>query len=153
MDDNTKHDNSPPQEPQASAAEFEALRTRRDMGRLALFIAILSVLLLAVFFYALNRNMTGLAEQVHGLARMQPSVTEIQERTDRMQERMADMEESIAAAESLPARVRRQVQAAMLADTVERLEAIAQDAETEEHSAKLHQAMSLLDEVRGDLIP
>lgn len=49
-------------------------RSQRDGGKVALFVAILAILLVAILFFSLNQNITGLGQKVDELASLRESV-------------------------------------------------------------------------------
>lgn len=116
----------------------------RDMGKAAVFISVLTVLLLLVFFYALNRNVTGLATQVEQLG-------SLEQRVDQMDGTIADMRNEMAVLQEVPAIAKRTMLRSMLQDLSQRTDFIAGEAESEEQSAKLQQAKELLEEVQQEL--
>lgn len=62
--------------PEENMANPEKLleETRRDMGKVGLFISLLAVVLVVVFFYGINQNLTGLEDRVAELAYLEEDV-------------------------------------------------------------------------------
>jgi len=129
------------------SAEAEAIkaRTERDMGKVAMFVSILSVILLIAFYFGLNQNVTGLTEEVK-------QVSVIQEQVSGMQGRMGEMEARVQAMESLPAKAKKMVMSTMIMEMAQRAAYLSTQVDTEEQAAKLTQAMDLLQQVQTDLI-
>ncbi len=113
----------------------------RDLGKAALFLSILTVLLLVVFFYALNQNMAGLSDEVRELTKLRGQVGELDTR-------MVLMEDKIAILDKVPAIARRTMLRSMVQDLSQRAAFIADEVEDETQGRQLRQAMELLDQVR-----
>lgn len=132
---------------EAFSAEAEDIkaRTERDMGKVAIFVSILSVILLIVFYFGLNQNVTGLTEEVKQVAVIQEQVTG-------MQGRMGEMEARVQAMENLPAKAKKMVMSTMIMEMAQRAAYLSTQVDTEEQADKLNQAIDLLQQVQTDLI-
>ncbi|MEW5772851.1 MAG: hypothetical protein AB1916_04945 [Thermodesulfobacteriota bacterium] len=118
------------------AAEITA-RTNRDMGRVALFVSILAVILLTVFFFGLNQNMTGLTEQVREIGQVK--------------QQLATVQQQVAALENLPAATKRMVLSGMLAETSQKLAYVQSQLPEGETSGRLGKAIEEIAAVQADL--
>lgn len=118
--------------------------TNRDLGKVALFISLLSVILLVVFFFGLNQNMTGLTNEVRDIPEMKQNIAT-------MGERLNSMETEVAALRDLPEEARRMMVRSMLQEMSQRVGYMSIQVENEQQSAKLNQAAELLQEVQADL--
>ena len=114
-----------------------AAKTNRDMGRVALFVSILAVILLTVFFFGLNQNMTGLTEQVKDIGQMK--------------KQMAQMQQQVAVLENLPAATRKMVLSGMLAETSQKLAYVQSQIPEGPASARLAKAIEELTAAQADL--
>ncbi len=110
--------------------------TRRDMSKVALFVSILSVVLLVVFFFGLNQNLKGVSGTV-----------------DQLSGRMNGIEDKIVALENLPQKSRMMVMGTMLQEMAQRAAYMSTQMETPEQNEKLHQAMELLQQVQTEVTP
>ncbi len=135
---------TPGQEFSAEAEDIKA-RTERDMGKVAMFVSILSVILLIVFYFGLNQNVTGLTEEVK-------QVGAIQEQMSGMQGRMGEMEARMQTMENLPAKARKMVMSTMIMEMAQRAAYLSTQVDTEDQASKLTQAMDLLQQVQTDLV-
>ncbi|KAB1441237.1 hypothetical protein [Pseudodesulfovibrio senegalensis] len=61
-------------------------RTGRDMSRVAMIVSLLSVVLLAIFFFGLNRNIAGVADEVKALRTLKSDVQVLGSRVDSLEE-------------------------------------------------------------------
>lgn len=142
-----------------SAASISPERGRRDVGKAAVFISILAVLLLVVFFYALNRNIAGLASQVEELSALRTQVTQmdqsigaIQGDVSGIQGEISSMQEKMAILDEVPDITRRTMLRSMLQDLSQRVAFIAEETETPEQAAKIKAAQILLNEAQADMV-
>jgi hypothetical protein len=115
-------------------------KENRGAGKAALFLSILTVLLLAVFFYALNRNMAGLADEVRELGQLRGQVGDLDAR-------MLLVEDKMAILDAVPEIARRTMLRSMLQDLSQRAAFIADEVGNEEQSRQLRQAVELLAQV------
>lgn len=118
------------------AADIVA-KTNRDMGRVALFVSILAVILLTVFFFGLNQNMTGLSEQVKEIGQVK--------------QQLAGVQQQMAVLEKLPETTRKMVLSGMLAESAQKLAYVQGQLPEGETTAKLVQALELLAAAQVDL--
>lgn len=128
----------PPLEP----TPVEAVdKTSRDMGRVALFIAILAVILLVVFFFGMNQNISGLTARVDGLSTLKDDVAVLGGRVDTVE----------ASMEKLPVKARKMVVGTMLSDMAQRAGYLGTQVDSQEQSVKLSRAMELLQQVQVEV--
>lgn len=118
------------------AAEITA-KTNRDMGRVALFVSILAVILLTVFFFGVNQNMTGLTAQVKDVGLMK--------------EQLATVQQQVAALENLPAATKKMVLSSMLAETAQKLAYVQSQAPEGEAAARLAKAIEEITAAQAEL--
>lgn len=116
----------------------------KDMSKVAIVISILSVLLLVVFFFSMNQNLSGLSAKVENLSGMQNQIESIDSK-------VAGLEEEISGLENLPQQTRNMVLANSLQEMAQRTSVISSQVNTEEQSTKLQQAMNLMQEVQVEL--
>jgi predicted PurR-regulated permease PerM len=116
----------------------------KDMSKVAIVISILSVLLLVVFFFSMNQNLSGLSAKVENLSGMQNQIESIDSK-------VAGLEEEISGLENLPQQTRNMVLANSLQEMAQRTSVISSQVNTEEQSTKLQEAMNLLQEVQVEL--
>ena len=116
-------------------------KTSRDMGRVALFVAILAVILLAVFFFGINQNISGLSARVDGLTTLKDDVALLGGRVDTVEARM----------EALPVKARKMVVGTMLQEMAQRTAYLGTQMDTEAQNEKLHRAMELLQQVQVEV--
>jgi hypothetical protein len=121
---------------EAVAEEIRAA-TGRDMGRVALLVSLLAVLMLTVFFFSVNRSISGLGDQLKDLAGLRQQV--------------AGVEQKVAGLERLPEATKRLVLAGMLQETMQRLAFMQGQTQNPDAAAKLAQAQELLSQAGVEL--
>ncbi|NJB66369.1 uncharacterized protein YoxC [Desulfobaculum xiamenense] len=128
------------------APEAQAImdRTNRDMGKVALLVSIMSVILLVVFFFGLNQNLTSLTEQVSVIPGMQQQIQGIDGK-------IAGIETELGALKDLPAKTKKMVVGTMLQEMAQKAGYLGSQMESDAQNAKLQQAMQLMQEVQADM--
>ena len=117
---------------------------RKDMGKVAMIISILAVLLLVVFFFGLNQNVAGLEAKVNELTKLKGHV-------QALDTKMGSMEEKIAALENLPQKTKNMLLSNILQEMSQKAAYLSSQVGTEEQSTKLMQAKELLQQVQTEL--
>ncbi len=124
-----------------SEAKASAPARTRDAGRAALFISVLAVILLAIFFYSLNRNLAGVVEEVRSLGALKSQMTEVTTRT-------LALEGKVAVIEAAPEMARKAVLRMMLDEMAKKLEMLAAESVGDAQRDKIEQARELLQQAR-----
>jgi predicted secreted protein len=112
-------------------------KTNRDMGRVALFVSILAVILLTVFFFGLNQNMAGLTAQVKDIVAVK--------------QQLATVQQQVAALENLPASTKKMVLSGMLAETAQKLAYVQSQVPEGQASAQLAKAIEEVTAAQAEL--
>lgn len=66
-----------------------------DMGKVAIFISLLSVLLLVVFYFGLHQNLATLSEEVHALSTLRQEVSNVNDRVSTVASNVSAVEKSV----------------------------------------------------------
>ena len=144
------------------AAEMDAMaqdaKTNTDMGKVAVFIAFLAVILLVVFFFGLNQNISGLSEQVKAtqqeMAAMGERVDGVEASVGVMEGKVTAFGENIASINAqlaeLPAETRNMIIVNDLDEMNGKLGALGSDLD-EAQAAKLAAARRIINELKVDL--
>ncbi|ACV69001.1 hypothetical protein [Desulfohalobium retbaense] len=84
--------------PEENMANPEKLleETRRDMGKVGLFVSLLAVVLVVVFFYGINQNLTGLEHRVDELAYLEEDVASLNEKMTTMDGKISAVEGDVS---------------------------------------------------------
>ena len=156
---------------QEAMAQEVVTKAGADMSKVAIFISLLSVLLLVVFFFGLNQNITSLSQEVQALAGLRQDIGQVNGRVDTLGnqlrttnqavgemsgamgvlgERMGGMETRVVELEKLPAKTRNMVIANDLNAIGGKLGYIGGQLDAEQ-SAKLAQAQKLLKDLETGL--
>jgi len=122
-----------------------AARASSGMGRVATFAAFLAILLAVFFFFALQQQVSSV------IAELKTHSSGMKTQVSEMNKRVQGLEEKIPVIDAVPAMAHRTVLRSMLKDVEQRMVFLAKEAETEEQSAKLHQARELVSQVQADL--
>lgn len=125
-------------EPRSRGSDPEKIlaETRKDMGKVALFVSLLTVVLVVVLYFVVDQNISGLSGQVQEAAALEQEL-------NTLDARVTDME-------NLPAQTRNLILSNDLVEMSQRAEYLAGQLD-EEQSAKLAQAGALILEVQQGL--
>lgn len=118
--------------------------TSHDMGKAGLIISLLTAALLAVLFFGLNQNLAGLDSRVEELKDLQANVAA-------MDAKVASIDDRIAVLERLPQEARKVILGSMLDEMSAQAGIVSGQLNDDGMSAKLIQAVQLMQEVRSDL--
>ncbi|GAB6176200.1 hypothetical protein JCM16814_10910 [Desulfobaculum senezii] len=132
-------------EPAPEAVEIMN-KTNRDMGKVALFVSIMSVILLVVFFFGLNQNLTSLTQKVS-------VIPGIQQQIDGIDGKIAGMETELTELRNLPAKTKNMVVGTMLQEMAQKAGYLGTQMGDDAQNEKLQRAMQLMQEVQTDLQP
>jgi len=116
---------------------------KKDMGLVGIIISVLAVLLLVVFYYAVNNSMNELSGEVG-------QITETRQMVQDLDTKMSEMDARIAEVENLPVVVRSMVLGGMLEEMSQKAGYIGAYV-TEEQKARLEQAQELMKQVQEEL--
>ena len=119
-------------------------KTSRDMGKVALFVAILAVVLLVVFFFGLNQNFKGLSSRVDSLVVLKNDV-------GALAGRMNVVEEHLVALEGLPLKAKKMIMGTMLQEMAQRTAYLSTQMDSDDQNEKLSKAMELLRQVQVEV--
>ncbi|MGE4298667.1 MAG: hypothetical protein AB7E47_11610 [Desulfovibrionaceae bacterium] len=117
-------------------------KTYRDMGKVSLFVSLLSVLLVVIFFFGLNQNITGVSAKVKELAAVSGQLEQVNGK-------LTALEERVATFDALPQKAKRMMYATMLLELAQRVANLSATADSEEQATKLAEAMKLIQEVQA----
>ncbi len=116
---------------------------KKDMGMVGIIISVLAVFLLVVFYYAMNKNMDHLSQEVG-------QITETRQMVQDLDVKMGEMDARIAELENLPEVVRSMVLGGMLEEMTQKAGYIGAYV-TQEQKAMLEQAQELMKQVQQEL--
>lgn len=111
--------------------------TQKDMGKAALIVSLLSVILLVAFFFGLNRNLTTVSEEVKALSSLKGEV--------------ATMGERVTELEKLPYKAKKAVMDSMLDEMATKAAYLGGQFMEPEQQEKLVQVQEVLRQVQLDL--
>ena len=146
IDDYKNHDMPTPE----ALREELVGKASRDMGKVAIFISLLAVLLLVVFFFGLNQNITSLSQEVKSLGSIRDEVRALGGELAGVSNEVNVMSGKVAELEKLPARTRNMIIGNDLDAMAKKLSYIGGQMEGD-NAEKVIQARKLLDELQGDL--
>lgn len=114
------------------------------LGKVALFVALLAVVLMVILYFSQQQNITGLAEkmdEVHGVKQEMAGV----------KAHVAALEEEVASLRDLPEQARRIIITGMLSESASKMDYLITQVDSEEQQAKLAEIQEMLKEVAAGL--
>ncbi|WP_456324274.1 hypothetical protein [Desulfonauticus submarinus] len=131
------------QETQHFAQEIIA-KTQKDMGKVALIISILAVLLVAILFFGLNQNVKGLSTQIHHLENLPKQITTLGSKVNLL-------EDKVYALENLPQRTKNLIIANTLQEMASKTKYLSTQVQNENQAVKLVQIQQLLKQLQAEI--
>lgn len=116
---------------------------KKDMGKVAMLISILAVVLMVVFFFSLKQNVAGLEKKVLALYPVKAKVEVLDSSVAKMDKRLVNLEK-------LPEKTRQIIYANMLEDLSQKASFLSQKLSGEQQ-AKLLKARRILQQVQKGL--
>ena len=118
--------------------------TNKDMGKVAIAISLLSVVLLVIFFFGLNQNINGLSKEVQSLSGLKGQVATLETSMGQMDSRLVELEK-------LPSKTRNLIIDQHLEEMASKTQYLSGQLEDKAQGEKLLQAQKLLREVQAGL--
>lgn len=116
---------------------------KRDMGKAALIVSLLTLVLMVILYFSLQNNMAGLNQKVSEFS----SVTE---KVSQLDTTVANMDERLGELEKLPQQTRNLIYMNMLSEMEQKTAYLSGNLEGEQ-SEKLSRARELLQEVNNGM--
>lgn len=115
----------------------------KDMGKIAVIISIMAVVLLVVFFYGLNQNLTSLTTEVKDLQTVRGEVATLNDQMSTVDDRLVELEK-------MPMRTRHIIMDGIIEEMNQKAGYLGQQL-SEEEQAKLAKVQELLKDVQSGL--
>ncbi len=137
---------------------------RKDMGKVSLFVAAMSVLLIVVFYFVLNNNIAGLQAAVNDMNAVDDEVQALSSSVQTLEETMSDMdsrvadldesvltlEEKVADLETLPQETRNMIYVSLLEDISQKAGYLSGELEGADQE-QIQEAMQMIEQIREGL--
>jgi len=125
--------------------EVFEVKTGRDLGKVALFVALLAVVLMIILYFSQQQNIAGLAGKVDEVQGVKQEVAAVKNH-------VATLEgEVVALKEDLPRKARKILISGMLNESANKMEYLIAQVENEEQQAKLAEIRKMLKDVAAGL--
>lgn len=122
---------------------FEA-KTCSDLGKVALFVALLAVVLMVILYFTQQQNIAGLSQQVGEVQGVKQEVAAVKGH-------VATLEQEVAALKDLPKEMRKVIISGLLGESASKLEYLTSQMETEAQQAKLAEIQKMLKDIQAGL--
>ncbi|MFP4048850.1 MAG: hypothetical protein ACOCQT_00950 [Desulfovermiculus sp.] len=130
---------------------------RQGLGKAALIVALLAVVLMVVFFFSLRQNIAAINNQVKGVTGAEEKVETMQGKVDDMESKVADLDAQVQSlnqamdkVEGLPEETRRVVYESMMDEMAQKADMLGQQLDGAAKE-KLAEVNKILEELKKDL--
>jgi hypothetical protein len=120
----------------AEEVQKDLIDTRRDSGKVAIAISIMSIILLVVFYFGFRQNFTELRHKVEAL--------------NGLQSRVVTLEQDVTALKTLPQKTKYMLMGTMTQEMANKAAYLGTQAASKEQAAKILQARQLLDDIQKE---
>ncbi|GAU08928.1 hypothetical protein [Desulfoplanes formicivorans] len=120
----------------AEDVQKDLIDTRKDSGKVAIAISIMSIILLVVFYFGFRQNFTELRHKVEAL--------------NGLQSRVVTLEQDVAALKTLPQKTKYMLMGTMTQEMANKAAYLGTQAASKEQAAKILQARQLLDDIQKE---
>jgi len=125
--------------------------THKEMGKVALIISILAVLLVAILFFGVNQNVKGVAQEVAKLQKLPEKIAILSGTVQEMGTKVNTLDAKVARLEDLPQKTKNTIIANALEDMAAKTKYLATQVDNQEQANKLAKIQELLDQVQKEL--
>jgi hypothetical protein len=122
---------------------FEA-KTGSDLGKVALFVALLAVILMVMLYFSQQQNIAGLTEKVDEVQGVRQEIVEIKDH-------VTALEEEVATLRDLPKEARKIIISGLLSESASKVAYLISQMESEEQQAKLAEIRKMLQDLAAGL--
>ncbi|WP_027369294.1 hypothetical protein [Desulfovermiculus halophilus] len=130
---------------------------RQGLGKAALIVALLAVVLMVVFFFSLRQNIAALDSQVKGVTGAEEAVQTMENKVATLDSRVADLNsnvedlsQAVDKLEGLPQEAKRMVYASMMDEMAQKADMLGKDLD-EASKKKLAEVQKILKEVTSGM--
>ncbi len=124
------------------------MKTGSDLGKAALFVALLAVVLMVILYFSQQQSISGVTEKLD-------EVQGVKQELVAVQGQMADLEGEIEALveslKDLPKEAKRVVLSSMLTESANKINYLSTQVETQAQQSKLQEIQKMLEEVQAEL--
>ncbi|HDQ41364.1 MAG TPA: hypothetical protein ENN39_10095 [Desulfonatronum sp.] len=119
-------------------------KTGSDLGKVALFVALLAVILMVMLYFSQQQNISGLAGKMDEMQGVKQEMVAVKDH-------VAVLEEEIATLRDLPKEARKIIVSSLLSESASKINYLISQMESEEQQAKLADIRKMLQELATDL--
>jgi len=124
------------------------MKTGSDMGKAALFVALLAVILMVVLYFSLQQNFTDMAGQLDEVQGVKQELVEVQ---GQMTDLEGEMEALVESLKDLPQEAKRVVITSMLTESANKIHFLSTQVETQDQQSKLQEIQKMLEELQAGM--
>ena len=120
------------------------VKTGSDLGKVALFVALLAVVLMVMLYFSQQQNVTAMAEKIDAVQGVQQEISAVKEH-------VAALEQEMETLKDLPKEAKKVIISGMLNESASKIEYLSTQVEAAEQQAKLLEIQKMLEEVQAGM--
>ncbi|GAB6059261.1 hypothetical protein [Desulfonatronum parangueonense] len=124
--------------------EVFEMKSGSDFGKVALFVALLAVILMVILYFSQQQNITGMSDQLGEVQQVRQEIVVVQDQ-------IASLEAEMEALKGLPAEARKIVISSLLNESASKINYLSTRMETDEQQAKMREIQKMLEEVQAGI--
>lgn len=122
---------------------FEA-KTGSDLGKVALFVALLAFILMVMLYFSQQQNISGLAAKIDEANGVKAQITAVKNQ-------VGALEKEVAAIRNLPEEARKIIISGMISESASKMDYLISQMDDGEQQAKLKEIRKMLQEVAAGI--
>lgn len=134
------------------------IKTSSDLGKVALFVALLAVILMVMLYFSQQQNIVSLSEKLDEVQGVKQELVEVKDQIASSNEHIATVQDNVAGLEQemetlrdLPEQARKVILTGLLKESASKIQYLSSQVENEEQQEKLAQIQKMLEEVQSGL--
>lgn len=124
------------------------MKTGSDLGKAALFVALLAVVLMVILYFSQQQNITGMADKLDEVQSVKQELVTVQGQMTALEGEMEALVESL---KDLPKEAKRVVLSSMLTESANKIHYLSTQVETQAQQSKLQQIQKMLEDLQSEL--
>lgn len=121
--------------------EVFEMKTGSDLGKVALFVALLAVILMVMLYFSQQQNIAGMSDKLD-------EVQGVKQELVTVQDQIASLESEMETLKDLPKEAKKIIVSGLLNESASKIQYLSTQMETEEQQAKLQEIHKMLEEVQ-----
>lgn len=134
------------------------IKTSSDLGKVALFVALLAVILMVMLYFSQQQNIVSMSEKLDEVQGVKQELVEVKdqiassnEHISTVQQNVAGLEQEMETLRDLPEQARKVILTGLLKESASKIQYLSSQVENADQQEKLAQIQKMLEEVQSGL--